>query len=337
MEPRISPTARALQTLELLQNRPGITAEQIAGRLAVTERAARRYVAILREAGVPVESSRGRYGGYWLGRGMRLPPVVFTQDEALGLVMAVPEGHPAAAEEGELAGSALAKVIRALPEGIGRQAAALREHASAAPDRRAAHPDPAVTSALVVAVGSRRRIRLRYRSQSGREWEAEADPWAVVVRHCRWYLLCHSHHAGAVRSYRIDRVLTVGQTHHSFVPPDGLDPVAALEENLGAGWEFPVRIVFTAPPAEVAPWIRAPMGRLEPHTDGCVLTGSTSNPAMYAQEWLAAIPFGFRVEGGDELRAAVAALASRCAAAVAPAAADQPGAGRVRTSSLPPW
>ena len=227
----------------------------------------------------------------------------------------------AATGTGELAGSALAKVIRALPENVGRQAAALHNYASAAPDRHAAHPDPAVTSALVVAVASRHRVRLGYRSQSGGEWEAEVDPWAVVVRHGRWYLLCHSHHAGAVRSYRIDRVSTVEHTRHPFTPPDGLDPVAALEENLGEGWDFPVRVVFMAPHSEVAPWIRAPMGRLEAHASGCVLIGSTGNPTMYAQEWLAAIPFAFRVEGGDELRAAVAALASRCAAAVK----DQPG------------
>jgi predicted DNA-binding transcriptional regulator YafY len=245
---------------------------------------------------------------------MRLPPVVFTQDEALGLVMAVLEGHQGAA--GELAGSALAKVIRALPDNVGRQAAALREYASAAPDRRAVHPDPAVTSALVVAVASRRRVRLRYRSGSGSEGEAEVDPWAVVVRHGRWYLLCHSHRVDAVRSYRVDRIQAVEHTRDSFTPPDGLDPVAALEENLGAGWAFPVRVVFKAPAAEVAPWIRAPMGRLEAHPSGCVLAGSTGNPAMYAQEWLAAMPFAFRVEEGDELRAAVAALAARCAAAV---------------------
>jgi predicted DNA-binding transcriptional regulator YafY len=248
---------------------------------------------------------------------MRLPPVIFTQEEALGLVMAVLEGHPAATGTGELAGSALAKVIRALPEKVGRQAAALREYASAAPDRRAAHPDPAVTSALVVAAASSHRVRLRYRSESGSEWEGEVDPWAVVVRHGRWYLLCRSHRVGAVRSYRVDRVQTVEHTSHAFTPPDGLDPVAALEENLGEGWGLPTRVVFEAPTSEVAPWIRPPMGHLEPHASGCVLVGSTSNPAMYAQEWLATIPFAFRVEGGDELRAAVAALAARCAAAVA--------------------
>jgi predicted DNA-binding transcriptional regulator YafY len=318
---KISPTARALQALEILQLQPGATADQIGARLEVTERAARRYVAILREAGIPIESVRGRYGGYRLGRGMRLPPVTFTQDEALGLVMAVLEGHPAATGTGELAGSALAKVIRALPPHVGRQAAAVREYAAAAPDRRAAHPDPAVTSALVVAVASRHRVLLRYRSQSGNEWDAEVDPWAVVVRHGRWYLLCHSHHANAVRSYRVDRVLTVEHTARPFTPPDGLDPVAALEENLGTGWEFPVRVQFSAPPAEVAPWIRAHMGRLEARGRGSVLVGSTGNPAAYAQEWLAAIPFAFRVEGGPELRAAVAAVAARCAAAVA----DPPG------------
>ena len=97
-------------------------------------------------------------------------------------------------------------------------------------------------------------------------------------------------------------------------------PVAALEENLGIGWEYPTRAVFDAPLAEVARWIRPPMGRLESSGDGCLLVGSTSNPAMYAQEWLARVTFAFRVDGGPELRAAVARLAARFPAAVA----DQP-------------
>ena len=234
--------------------------------------------------------------------------------------MAVLDGQPAAADGDDLVGSALGKVIRALPESVGRQAAALRDHASAAPDRRAARPDPATTSALVAAVAARRRVLVTYRSQSGKQWEAEVDPWAVVVRHGRWYLLCHSHGADAVRTYRVDRIHAVQQTAHGFEPPDGLDPVTAVEENLGIGWEFSTRVVFDGPVAEVAPWIRPPMGRLEPSGDRCVLVGSTSNPAMYAQEWLACVPIAFRVVGGPELRAAVATVASRFAAALA----DQP-------------
>jgi len=311
-----SPTARALRALEILQTRPGATADELAERLGVTERAARRYVGILREAGIPVEAARGPYGGYRLGRGTRLPPVVFTEAEALGLVMAVLDGQPAAADVGDPIGAALGKVIRALPESVGRQAAALREHASAAPDRHSARPDPATTSALVAASAARRPVLLTYRSESGHEWEAEVDPWAVVVRYGRWYLLCHSHRAEAIRTYRLDRIRAVQQTGGEFTPPEGLDPVAALEENLGTGWEFSTRVVFDASVAEVAPWIRPPMGRLEPSGDGCVLVGSTSNPAMYAQEWLPSVPFAFHVAGGPELRSAVAALASRLAAAL---------------------
>src|SRR4051794_41385988 len=88
-----SPTARALLALELLQGSPGITAERLGERLGVSERAARRYVAVLREAGVPMESVRGPYGGYRGGRGLRLPPLMFTATQALALVMAVLEAH----------------------------------------------------------------------------------------------------------------------------------------------------------------------------------------------------------------------------------------------------
>ncbi len=312
-----SPTARALRTLEILQNRPGTTAAELGARLGVTERAARRYVGILREAGIPVDSTRGRYGGYQLGRGTRLPPVVFTEAEGLGLVMAVLDSQPAASDVDDLVGAALGKVIRALPANVGRQAAMLREHASAAPSRYSTRPDPATTSALVAAIAARRRVLVTYRSEAGTEWAAEVDPWAVVVRHGRWYLLCHSHRADAIRTYRVDRVRTLQQLDQTFEAPDLPDPVAAVEENLGTGWEFPTRVLFDAAPTEVAPWIRPPMGRLEPSAEGCVLVGSTSNPTMYAQEWLACVPFDFRVDGGPELRAAVAAVAARFTSALA--------------------
>ncbi|MGW3132395.1 helix-turn-helix transcriptional regulator [Streptomyces sp. NPDC001076] len=314
----LSPTARAIRTLEILQARPGTTAGELAARLGVTERAARRYVGILREAGIPVESARGPHGGYRLGRGTRLPPVHFTQAEALGLVMAVLGRRPAGTDGDDLVGTALGKVVKALPESVGRQAAMLREHASAAPDPYATRPDPAVTSELVDAVAARRRISVGYRSEAGDEWEEEVDPWSLVVRYGRWYLLCHSHRVNAIRTYRVDRVREVRPTGRGFEPPEGLDPVAVLEENLGLGWELSTRVVFDAPLAEVAPWIRPPMGRVEPlGEDRCVLVGSTRNPGMYAQEWLARVPFAFRVEGGEELRAAVAALGARFTAAAA--------------------
>src|SRR5437773_3235065 len=97
--------------LELVQGSPGITADRLADKLGVSERAARRYVGILREAGIPVESARGRYGGYRVGRGLRLPPLTFSAIEALGLVMAVLDGLHDAGDPGTLVGRALGKYV----------------------------------------------------------------------------------------------------------------------------------------------------------------------------------------------------------------------------------
>ena len=314
MKADLSPTGRALRALELLQAQPGITGGQLAAQLDVTERAARRYIAILREAGIPVESTRGPYGGYRAGRGIRLPPLVFTATEALGLVMSVLDGSHAAADADDPVGAALGKIIRVLPENVGRQAATMRRHASAAPDRGAVRPGTETASALVDAIAAQRRVSIGYR----RQWAEDVDPWAVVVRHGCWYLLCRSHRAGEVRAYRVDRIQSVAGGVEQFRAPGDLDYVDLLEQHLGAGWEFETKVVFDAPCDEVARYVRPPMGRLNSTDDGarCVLTGTTSNPAMYAGEWLAAIPVTFHVEGGPELRAAVAAVTARLTAAL---------------------
>src|SRR5437773_6419886 len=175
--------------LELVQGSPGITADRLADKLGVSERAARRYVGILREAGIPIESVRGPFGGYHLGRGLRLPPLTFTAAEALGLVMAVLDGHHDASDPTDPVGRALSKIVRALPEAVAAQAEAVRRTTAPAPDRAAARPDPATTTALVHACSNRRRIRLGYRSEAGTEWVSDVEPWAVVVCHGRWYLL----------------------------------------------------------------------------------------------------------------------------------------------------
>lgn len=314
------PTARALLALEVLQANPGLTAERLAARLGVSDRAARRYVAVLREAGVPVESVRGPYGGYRIGRGLRLPPLVFTSTEALALVMAVLDGHHDAADPTSPVGSGLGKIVRALPAPVAAQAAAVRRSAAAAPDPAAARPDPATTSTLVQACCDRHRVRLSYRSEAGTEWEAEVDPWAVAVRHGRWYLLCHSHSAGARRAYRVDRVRAVAVLTEGFTPPADLDPVALLEEHLAVGWEYEVEVLIEAPAERLAACVPRALGRLEPVDAGTTrLVGSTSNPWWYAEQ-LAALPAPYRIVAGPELRHAAAAIGRRLLAA----AGEQP-------------
>jgi len=306
-----SPTARALFTLELIQGSPGITAGRLSERLGVTERAARRYVAILREAGIPLESERGPYGGYRVGRGLRLPPLVFDATEALALVMAVLDGHHEAADPADPAGSALGKIIRALPQPVAEQAEAVRRAAAPAPDRAAARPNPQTTTALVQASIERVRVRIGYRTEAGREWSQDVDPWAVVIRHGRWYLLCWSHVASARRAFRIDRVTAVTALPDPFEPPADLDAVAELETHLSAGWEYDTEVVVHAPIEAVTRLLPRGLGRLEPGPEGTTrLVGSTSAPDWYAAQ-LAALPVPFRIVNGPELRAAVGDIARR--------------------------
>jgi predicted DNA-binding transcriptional regulator YafY len=310
-----SPTARALLALELIQSGGGITADRLADKLGVTERAARRYVGILREAGIPVESTRGRHGGFRLGRGLRLPPLVFSSTEALVLVMAVLDGHHDAGDPAGLVGGAISKIVRALPEPVAAQAEAVRRTAAAAPDRAAARPDPDITTVLVQACSTRHQVRIGYRSEAGSEWTTDADPWAVVVRHGRWYLLCHAHHANARRAYRIDRVRHAEVLPTSCEPPADLDPVGMLEDHLAAGWEYATDVVIDAPLATVAPWVSRALGTLTAageHTTR--LTGTTSNPRWYAEQ-LAAIRAPFRVVGSPELREHTSTVGARLLAA----------------------
>lgn len=250
-----------------------------------------------------------------MGRGVRLPPLMFSAPEAVGLVMAVLDGHHAAADPEDPVGSALGKLLRGLPRAVAEQAAAIRRTAAAAPDRSAARPDPAVTLQLVQACADRQRVEISYCSEAGHSWQERVDPWAVVVRHSRWYLLCHSLRTEAVRAYRIDRITTVEQLDESCVVPPDLDPIAVLEQHLAHGWRHPVEVQFAAPPDEVAGWLPRSLGELTATAGGgTTLIASTDNPAWYAEQ-LTICPGDFRVVGGPELREAVRELGCRLLAA----------------------
>jgi predicted DNA-binding transcriptional regulator YafY len=310
-----SPTARALLTLELVQNRPGIGAAAIGDRLGVSERAARRYIAILREAEIPIESVRGRYGGYRVGRGLRLAPLMFTDVQALGLVMAVLDGHHQVSDPDDPVGGAFDKIVRAMPESLAAQVQAVRQTAAPAPDRGAARPDPGITVELVRACSQRRRVLLDYRTEAGSQWSVEADPYSVVVRHGRWYLLCFSHRVAARRAFRVDRVQQVRMLDETFDPPADLDPITALEQQLASGWEYEVEVAIDAPAEAVTRCLPSALGRVEPVDDAhCRLAGSTSDPWWYAEQ-LARVPATFRIVRGDEVQAKVRAIGHRMLAA----------------------
>ncbi len=306
MSPDLSPTARALLALELIQNKPGITGEALAERLGISDRAARRYIGILREAGIPIESISGRYGGYRIGRGLRVAPLMFNPPEALGLVMAVLQGWHGAADGNDPVATALGKIVRVLPTASAAPVEAMRRVSAQNPGDAAASPDPQLTAAVAQACESRRRLRIRYRTR-----EMVVDPWAVVVRHGRWYLLCWSHHADARRVLRLDRMTQVDPMAGSYAVPADLDPARDVEEHLADGWTYEVEVRVDAPFDRAARCVPRTLGRLTSADERhCLLCGSTDNPRWYAAQ-LAATELPFVVLRSDEVRAEVRALADR--------------------------
>ena len=250
---------------------------------------------------------------------------MFTQAEALGLAMAVIEGHRAAADPAELVGGALAKVIRVLPDRVADPVRdALREHRSAAAAPGEPWADPELTVKLLESCVRARRVRVLYRMPPAGCREMELDPWAVVLRHSRWYLLCWSHHRQARRVLRVDRIESVETAPGHFTPPENLDALRTIEDHFSQGWRHPVDVVIDAPVEEVSSWLPRSLGRLEPlapqGADAAAeprrtrLRATTDEPDWYARH-LASIPVPFRVLGSEPVRAAVAALARKLAQA----------------------
>ncbi len=312
-----SPTARALRAFEAIQNRPGLTGSELAERLGVTDRAARRYVGILREAGMPVESVSGRYGGYSIGRGARVPPLMFSTAEALGLVMALLRGWHGSINTSDPAATALGKILRVLPDAAAAPAEALRRVVAQNPSDAAATPDPSLTAEVAQACENHTRLQISYESRPGSQHQFAVDPWAVVVRHGRWYLLCWSVIADARRVLRIDRIASAEPLDGGVAPPIDLDPIREVEEHLADGWTHHVEVHFAATFDDVARHVPRALGRLTPldaHT--CALRGSTDDPTWYAAQ-LGLIPAPFTLVGSDAVRAQLTSLADRLHAAAA--------------------
>jgi predicted DNA-binding transcriptional regulator YafY len=317
-----TPTARALLVLEMVQNSPGIRGEQLADRLGMTDRAVRRYVGNLRDAGIPVESTRGKYGGYRIGRGVRLAPLMFNAPEALALVMAVLEGR--AHDPTDPVGQAVAKIIRVLPQPVAEPVEAVVRMSERTPDGHSAAPDVQVTAGIVQGCAARRRLRLSYWLAPDKVRDMDVDPWAIVVRFGKWYLLGWSHTADARRVLRIDRVAKVQELSETFEEPVGLDPITTLEEHLAEGWRHKIEVVVQAPADDVRCWIPRKQGLVEPIDEHTSRLRASTNELDWYAERLAAVQAPFRIVSPPELREEVAAVGRRMLASAAQSG-DQSG------------
>lgn len=149
-----------------------------------------------------------------------------------------------------------------------------------------------------------------------RAWQEEAstrtvEPWALLVRHRRWYLLALNSEKRSVRTYRVDRITDVRVTETRFERPADLDPAYEFEHHLQTTWTHPTEVDIHAPIADARRWIPFTMGELTPLTAGtCRLTGRTNNCKAYMLD-LAHTPYDFTVLGSADLRIAAQQLLQR--------------------------
>jgi predicted DNA-binding transcriptional regulator YafY len=296
------PTTRLLTVLEILQARQQINGHELAERLEVDERTVRRYILMLQELGIPVESRRGRYGSYRLRPGFKLPPLMLTEDEALavelGLIIARRSGLSAAAPAVE---GALAKIERVLPVAVRERVQAVQETLVLASSRSTVATDGTFITTIGTATSQHRRVWMRYRAWSGEETERVFDPYGLLHREGFWYTAGFCHLRRAIRVFRLDRMLAVEPHDSTFTPPADFDLLAHVERAIAltpATW--PVEVVLQTTLADARRWISPTTATLEATPDGVVMRCYTEDLQWMART-LASLPCSFVVRQPDVL------------------------------------
>jgi predicted DNA-binding transcriptional regulator YafY len=317
------PVTRLLTLLELLQAHRRLGGRELALRLGVAPRTVRRYVATLQGAGIPVGAEIGRYGGYHLRPGYKLPPLMLTDDEALAVVLGLLAGRRAGLPAAESAvEGALAKIHRVLPDALRRQLDATRESVGwgmvpGSPAGAGEQVDAGVLLALAVAAHDRQRVRLSHRARSGETTARMVDPYGIVFQGGRWYVAGWDRLRRSVRTFRADRVLAVEVAGQAAAPPAGFDAVAEVQRSIaGVPFAHSVEVLLELAAADARSRFSPAFGTVEERPDG-VLLRFGADDLGWAAHYLAGLGCRFRVLGPAQLREAVGRLGSELLAVAA--------------------
>ncbi len=224
------PASRVLTLLEILQAGGTRRVNDLAEQLGVDERTARRYIGHLIELGIPVTSVRGRYGGYHLAPGYRMPPLMLTDDEAAAVLIGLVVGDRAGlVPESSASAGALAKLRRVLPAPLRPRLEALLATTSfTGPPRSAARTD--TTTLLTLALGAHdgRPVEIDYTDQHARATTRVIHPSGIVGHSGRWYVTALDPERGERRTFRLDRIIRAEVLPGEFQPAPPTDPAALL-------------------------------------------------------------------------------------------------------------
>ena len=314
-------SARLLRLLSLLQTPREWTGTELGERLGVSPRTIRNDVDKLRELGYPVLATRGAAGGYRLGAGAAMPPLLLDDEEAVAVAVGlrtVATGAIAGIEEASL--RALAKLEQVLPSRLRTRVGGLRSIITPVPFASAAPVvDPDVLTAVAAACRARERLRFSYLSHDGSASEREAEPYQLVNWGRRWYLVAFDVGRDDWRTFRVDRITprTPGGGRFTPRPLPASDLADWVARRVATGaWQYRARITVHAPAPAVEARIGPYAGTVTSTGDEvCLLdTGSDSLETMAV--YLGLLGFDFRVESPPELAEHIRALTDRYRRAV---------------------
>jgi predicted DNA-binding transcriptional regulator YafY len=304
---------RLLRLLVLLSARSSWTAPELAERLEVTERTVRRDMTRLRSLGYPVTGSSGPYGGYALGAGGHLPPLVLDDDEAVAVAIGLRGAAAGAAPGSESAAlSALAKLDRVLPATLREQVAALRTVTVGLgrADLPAVDVDALVTIAL--ACSRPERLRFTYTDASEQRTERLVEPFRVVFTSRSWYLVAYDTNRADWRTFRVDRASELKLTGARFAPREAPDAAAMVAEGVALhAYTTQARVRLHVPIEEARALVSRTVAILEPDSDPEATIARIGGDADWIARYLASLSCRFEVLEPEAVRAEVRTLAAR--------------------------
>lgn len=278
------PATRLLTILELLQSRGHMGGAELAARLEVELRTVRRYIAMLQDMGIPVETTRGPGGGYRLRPGFKLPPLMFTDDEALAITLSLiatrRQGIPADPHALE---GALAKIERVLPEGLRSRVQTLQSSVRFVVGHVPDQPPSKVILLLSNAVERQCRVQLRYRS-GGEETERGVDPYGIVSHWGLWYVVGWCHLRQGVRLFRLDRIVDAEVEKTRFTRPPDFNSLEYVLESLAKapqGWA--VEVLLETSLEQAQQFVPPGVAILEESTAGVIFRGYVERLDWFAR------------------------------------------------------
>ncbi|MEI5582528.1 MULTISPECIES: helix-turn-helix transcriptional regulator [unclassified Agromyces] len=311
--------ARMLSLLSLLQSRPEWSGSELARRLGVSGRTIRNDIERLRALDYPVEATRGAAGGYRLGAGAKLPPLLLDDEEAVAVSVGLRAATGIAGVE-ESSARALAKLEQVLPPRLRATVAAIGAVVDRAPENTGTDaPDPEVDHAVLAAIAAAIRD-VEWLRFLDRGVPRLVEPYRLLSWQRRWYLVGREPETGEWGVFRADRIEPRMPTRRRFAPtplPGGDYTAFAMRAIAASGWNVHARLRIAAPAEDVLARINPAVGVVEAvsHRESVLVTGADSLDTIGA--YIGMLGMDFTVESPAELVPLLRTLSERYARAAA--------------------